>query len=140
MAFTTELWTDGACSGNPGPGGWAYILVARRADGTIAKALEGYGGEKATTNNRMELTAALEGLKALIRPTAVTIHPDSAYLEESFTKGWLESWQRNGWKTAGKKPVKNPDLWMALLEATGPHTVTLEAGQGPLDGRAEQPL
>jgi len=130
-----EIWTDGACSGNPGPGGWGAVLRWGGHERELC------GGEPTpTTNNRMELTAALEGLKALIRPTAVTIHPDPAYLEESFTKGWLESWQRNGWKTAGKKPVKNPDLWMALLEATGPHTVTLEAGQGPLDGRAEQPL
>jgi ribonuclease HI len=130
MVLTTELWTDGACSGNPGPGGWAYILVARRDDGTIAKALEGYGGEKATTNNRMELTAALEGLRALARPTAVTIHPDSAYLEESFTKGRLRNWQRNGWKTASKKPVKNQEMWVALLEATRPHTVTWKRVKG----------
>lgn len=123
MSFTTELWTDGACSGNPGPGGWAFILIARRPDGSVLKQFEGSGGERQTTNNRMELKAALEGLRALSRPTALTIHPDSSYLVNAFTDGWLRKWQSNGWKS-GSKPVKNQDLWRELLEAVKPHTIT----------------
>jgi ribonuclease HI len=129
VALITELWTDGACSGNPGPGGWAYILIARRPDSTVAKKLEAHGGEHMTTNNRMELKAALEGLLALTRPTTITIHPDSAYLANPFTKGWLAKWQRNGWKS-GKNPVKNQDLWVALLAAIEPHTVTWKRVKG----------
>jgi ribonuclease HI len=129
VALVTELWSDGACSGNPGPGGWAYILIARRPDGTVAKQLEGHGGEDMTTNNRMELKAALEGLLALTRPTTLTIHPDSAYLANAFIKGWLSKWQSNGWKS-GKKPVKNQDLWVALLEAITPHTVMWKRVKG----------
>jgi len=105
MAFTTELWTDGACTGNPGPGGWAFILVARAQDGTIAKQLERHGGESRTTNNRMELTAALQGLWALTRPTRVTIFPDSAYLVDAFLDGWLVKWQRNAGR-AGESPSR----------------------------------
>jgi ribonuclease HI len=141
VAFTTELWTDGACSGNPGPGGWAFVLVARRRDGTIIKQLEGHGGERDTTNNRMEMSAALQGLRALSRPTAVTILPDSSYLTNAFVDGWLAKWQRNGWKS-GRKPVKNQDLWLALLEAVAPHTVTWERVKGhassALNNRCDQ--
>jgi len=129
VAFITELWTDGACSGNPGPGGWAYILIARRLHGTVAKKLEGHGGEHRTTNNRMELKAAREGSLALTHPTTITIHPDSAYLANSFTEGWLANWQRNGWRS-GKKPVKNQDLWVALLAAIEPHSVTWKRVKG----------
>ncbi len=129
MAFTTELWTDGACSGNPGPGGWAFVLVARGADGTIAKQLEGHGGAPHTTNNRMEMTAALHGLRALARPASVTILPDSAYLVDAFVDGWLAKWQRNGWRS-GRQPVKNQDLWRALLEAAAPHTISWERVKG----------
>jgi ribonuclease HI len=129
VALVTELWSDGACSGNPGPGGWAYILIARRLDGTVAKQLEGYGGEEMTTNNRMELKAALQGLLALTRPTTLTIHPDSAYLANAFTQGWLGKWQTNGWKS-GNKPVKNQDLWGALLDAIAPHTVMWKRVKG----------
>jgi ribonuclease HI len=129
VAFITELWCDGACSGNPGPGGWAYILLARRPDGSVAKKLEGHGGEDMTTNNRMELRAVVEGLLALTRPTTTTIHPDSAYLANAFTEGWLAKWQSNGWKS-GKKPVKNQDLWVALLAAIEPHTVTWKRVKG----------
>ncbi len=103
MATITGLWTDGACSGNPGPGGWGFVLVARRTDGTVAKRLVGHGREQHTTNSRMEMMAALEGLRALSRPSAVTICPDSSYLTDAFVQGWLEKWQRNGWK-AGRKP------------------------------------
>lgn len=129
VALVTELWSDGACSGNPGPGGWAFILIARRPDGTEAKRLERHGGEPMTTNNRMELKAALEGLRALTRPTTLTLHPDSAYLASAFTEGWLGKWQSNGWKS-GKKPVKNQDLWVALLDAITPHTVTWKRVKG----------
>jgi ribonuclease HI len=125
-----ELWPDGACSGNPGPGGWAYILVARRADGSVAKQQERFGGDPATTNNRMELKAAIEGLRALTRPAAITIHPDSSYVEDAFTKQWLAGWQRNGWVTSAKQPVKNKDLWLELLEATAPHTVSWRRVKG----------
>jgi ribonuclease HI len=141
VAVTTELWTDGACSGNPGPGGWAFVLVARRPDGTIIKQLEGHGGERDTTNNRMEMSAALHGLRALSRPTAVTILPDSSYLTNAFVDGWLAKWQRNGWKS-GRKPVKNQDLWRALLEAAAPHTLTWERVKGhatsALNNRCDQ--
>ena len=130
MALTMELWTDGACSQNPGPGGWAFILVARRDNGTIAKKLEGSGGAERTTNNQMELKAALEGLKALTRPTTLTIFPDSAYLEKAFTEGWLAGWQRNGWRTGSKQPVKNQELWQELLVAIAPHTVSWERVKG----------
>jgi ribonuclease HI len=119
-----ELWTDGACSGNPGPGGWAAILVARRADATIAKRVELSGAEPETTNNRMELRAVIEGLRALERPTAVTVHIDSAYVMDAFARGWLARWSTRGWLTAAKQPVKNRELWEELLVLVGRHTVT----------------
>ena len=118
-----ELWTDGACSGNPGPGGWAAILVARRADGTIAKHVELSGGEPQTTNNRMELQAVIEGLRALQRASAVTVHIDSSYVMDAVTKRWCDGWQARGWKTAAKQPVKNRELWEALLALLDVHTV-----------------
>ena len=141
MACQTELWTDGACAGNPGPGGWAFVLIARDPDGEVVKRIEGHGGERATTNNRMELSAALEGLRALRRPTALTILPDSSYLTDAFVKGWLDRWQRNGWRS-GRQPVKNQDLWRALLEAIAPHTVAWQRVKGhassPLNNRCDQ--
>jgi ribonuclease HI len=111
-----EIFTDGACSGNPGPGGWAAILRSG------AHELELTGGERATTNNRMELMAAIAGLKALKRPTAVTIHTDSRYVLDGASK-WLAGWKKNGWKTADKKPVKNEDLWRALESAMDGHVI-----------------
>ncbi len=111
-----EIFTDGACSGNPGPGGWAAILRSG------AHELELTGGERATTNNRMELMAAIAGLKALKRPTAVTIHTDSRYVLDGASK-WLKGWKKNGWKTADKKPVKNEDLWRALDDAMNGHVL-----------------
>ena len=101
-----ELWTDGACSGNPGPGGWAAILVARRADGTIAKQLELSGGEPLTTNNRMELRAVIEGLRALQRASAVTVHIDSSYVMDAITKRWYAGWKARGWTTSSKQPSR----------------------------------
>ncbi|BCP52581.1 ribonuclease H [Kaistia sp. 32K] len=111
------IWTDGACSGNPGPGGWGAVLIA----GEHEKDLK--GGEADTTNNRMELTAAIEALDALKRPSVVDIHTDSQYVKGGIT-GWIHGWKRNGWKTADKKPVKNVDLWQRLDTALQRHKVT----------------
>ena len=112
-----ELYTDGACSGNPGPGGWGCIL---RFKG-IEKEL--YGGEAPTTNNRMEMLAVLSGLNALTRPCEVAVYTDSEYVKKGMTE-WLRGWKARGWKTADKKPVKNDDLWKALDEAASRHRVT----------------
>ena len=119
-----EIYTDGACSGNPGPGGWGAIL---RCNG-IEKELS--GGEKATTNNRMELTAVIEALKALKFPCEVTVTTDSKYVYESVTKGWVYSWKKNGWRKADKKPALNPDLWGELLVLLETHTVTFSWVKG----------
>lgn len=125
-----ELWTDGACSGNPGPGGWAAILVARLEGGTIAKQVELSGGDPATTNNRMELQAVIEGLRALKGPSKVTIHIDSTYVMDAIVKRWYVGWQKRGWKTAAKTPVKNRELWEQLLAALAPHTVSWKKVKG----------
>jgi len=111
------IHTDGACSGNPGPGGWGAILDYN----STRKEL--YGGEAGTTNNRMELTAAIEALKALTRRCLVEMHVDSQYVKDGITK-WISNWQRNGWKTADKKPVKNVELWQALAEAIKRHDIS----------------
>ena len=111
-----EIATDGACKGNPGPGGWGALI---RSGGT-EKELS--GGELLTTNNRMELMAAIEGLNALKRPCRVTLSTDSRYVMDGLTK-WIKGWQKNGWKTAAKQPVKNADLWQALLAAAKPHRI-----------------
>ena len=117
-----HAWTDGACSGNPGPGGWGVLM--RALDGeTVVKERELSGGESATTNNRMELMAAISALEALSRPTTITITTDSAYVKNGVT-GWIHGWKRNGWKTADRKPVKNADLWQRLDEARNRHQVT----------------
>lgn len=111
------IYTDGACSGNPGPGGWGAVLIY----GDKRKELS--GAEPQTTNQRMELTAAIEGLKALKEPCQVRLHSDSAYLINAFRQGWLKRWQRNGWQTINKKPVENQDLWQELLQLTAQHRV-----------------
>ena len=111
-----EIYTDGACRGNPGPGGWAALL--RMGD----KERELSGGETPTTNNRMELMAAIKGLEALKRPCRVQLFTDSNYVRDGITK-WIHGWRRNGWKTADKKPVKNSELWQELVEAAAPHRV-----------------
>ena len=111
-----EIWTDGACSGNPGPGGWGALL---RVNG---REKELFGGEKETTNNRMELMAAIEALNALKRPCEVHLHTDSQYVKGGITE-WLSGWKRNGWKTSQKKPVKNDDLWRELDTARERHRV-----------------
>jgi len=110
------IHTDGACSGNPGPGGWGAIL---ECDG---RAKELFGGAPLTTNNRMELTAAIEALSALKRPCQVELHTDSEYLRNGITK-WIAGWKRNGWRTADRKPVKNVDLWQALDTLAATHKV-----------------
>ncbi|MEM9305461.1 MAG: ribonuclease HI [Pseudomonadota bacterium] len=111
-----ELYTDGACSGNPGPGGWGALLRFRDIERELS------GGAPDTTNNRMELQAVIGGLKALKRPCRVAIYTDSRYVKDGITQ-WVPKWRRNGWKTSQKKPVKNQDLWVALDEALGPHEV-----------------
>ncbi|HIP24761.1 MAG TPA: ribonuclease HI [Rhodobacteraceae bacterium] len=122
------IYTDGACSGNPGPGGWGALLIAKDG-GKLLKTRELCGGEADTTNNRMELTAAIEGLNALERASAVTVITDSAYVKDGISK-WMHGWKRKGWKTAAKKPVKNKELWMALDEAQARHQVTWEWVKG----------
>ncbi len=126
MSNTVDIWTDGACSGNPGPGGWGAILRY----GDTEKEL--FGGEAATTNNRMELMAAIEALNALKRPTTVRLHTDSKYVMDGVTK-WIHGWKKNGWKTADKKPVKNEDLWKLLDAANERHDVTWKWVKGHSD-------
>ena len=112
-----EIATDGACKGNPGPGGWGAVL--RAADG---RERELSGAESPTTNNRMELMAAIEGLNALKRPCRVILSTDSRYVMDGLTK-WIKGWQKNGWRTAARQPVKNAELWQALLAAAKPHSI-----------------
>jgi ribonuclease HI len=110
------IWTDGACSGNPGPGGWGAVLVWNGHEKELS------GGEAETTNNRMELTAAIAALEALKKPSAIDLHTDSQYLRGGIT-GWIKGWKKNGWKTADRKPVKNVDLWQRLEAACERHQV-----------------
>jgi ribonuclease HI len=114
-------YTDGACSGNPGPGGWGVLLLAREGD-SVLRERELSGGEALTTNNRMELMAAISALEALARPSALTVVTDSAYVKNGVTE-WIHGWKRNGWRTAGRDPVKNADLWQRLDAAQGRHRV-----------------
>lgn len=111
-----QIWTDGACSGNPGPGGWGALLVWNGHEKEL------FGGEPETTNNRMEMLAAIRALEALTRPASVDLHTDSAYLRNGITS-WLKQWKARGWKTADKKPVKNVELWQALGLAMARHDV-----------------
>lgn len=112
-----EIYTDGACSGNPGPGGWGAVLIWK------GQKKELFGGENLTTNNRMELKAAIEALQALSRPCQVVLHTDSRYVMDGITK-WIHGWKKNGWRTADKKPVKNADLWQELERAMSRHDIT----------------
>jgi ribonuclease HI len=116
-ADTVELFADGACLGNPGPGGWAALLRFKDTDKEIS------GGELLTTNNRMELMAVIAGLKSLTRPCRVTVTTDSQYVQKGITE-WIHSWKKRGWRTADKKPVKNVDLWQILDEARSTHQVS----------------
>jgi ribonuclease HI len=111
-----EIWTDGGCKGNPGPGGWGAVIKY----GDHLKELK--GGEPLTTNNRMELIAAISALEALTRPCDIVLHTDSQYVRQGVTS-WIETWKRNGWRTADRKPVKNEDLWRRLDEARARHAV-----------------
>ncbi|WP_424933921.1 ribonuclease HI [Amaricoccus macauensis] len=133
-------YTDGACSGNPGPGGWGVLLQAKDAD-EVVKARELNGGEPETTNNRMELMAAISALEVLGRPSPITVVTDSVYVRDGVTK-WIHGWKRNGWKTAAKKPVKNEDLWKRLDSAAARHDVTWEWIKGhaghPENERADE--
>ena len=115
-----SLYTDGACSGNPGPGGWGAVLVYNGREKRIS------GGERSTTNNRMELTAAIEGLSALTEPCEVHLVSDSKYLIDGMTKGWARSWKSKGWKKSDGKPALNPDLWEKLLCLSEVHKITYE--------------
>lgn len=115
-------YTDGGCSGNPGPGGWGVVLEAVKG-GAVVKSRELSGGAGDTTNNRMELTAAIIALESLERPSAVTVVTDSTYVKNGISQ-WIHGWKRNGWKTADKKPVKNADLWQRLDDAQARHNVT----------------
>lgn len=116
------IYADGACSGNPGPGGWGAVLLC--PEQKLEKSLS--GAEAQTTNNRMELTAVIQALSALKTPCRVRVVTDSRYVVDAFKAGWLANWLRNGWKTANRQPVKNSDLWQALLAATQPHRVEWE--------------
>jgi ribonuclease HI len=133
-------YTDGACSGNPGPGGWGALLIAKEGE-AVLKERELNGGEALTTNNRMELLAAISALEALERPSAITVVTDSAYVKNGIA-GWIEGWKRNGWKTADRKPVKNEDLWRRLDEARARHRVRWEWIKGhaghPENERADE--
>lgn len=117
------IHTDGACSGNPGPGGWGAILAYNGTRKELS------GGEAETTNNRMELTGAIMALESINRPCKVEMHVDSAYVKDGITK-WIHGWQRNGWRTADRKPVKNADLWQELVSAAAPHRIKWEWVRG----------
>ncbi len=119
-----EIFTDGACSGNPGPGGWGAVLRYNGREKELS------GGEKATTNNRMELTAVIKALEQLKEPCKVTLTTDSKYVSDGVSKGWAASWQQNGWRKADKKPALNPDLWERLLELLKIHDVTINWVKG----------
>ena len=111
-----EIFTDGACKGNPGPGGWAAVIRSGAREKEIS------GGEALTTNNRMELLAAIRALEALKRPCRVDLYTDSIYVRDGITR-WIHGWRRNGWKTADRKPVKNAELWQELFDAAAPHRI-----------------
>ena len=126
---TVTLYTDGACSGNPGPGGWGAILEYMGTEKELS------GGEESTTNNRMELTAVICGLQALKEPCIVELYSDSKYVIDGLSKGWAEGWRKNGWKKADKKPALNPDLWEVLLNLVEKHQVRYHW----VKGHAENP-
>ena len=133
-------YTDGACSGNPGPGGWGALMQAKEGE-TVLKERELKGGEAEATNNRMELLAAINALEALERPASITVVTDSNYVKNGIT-GWIHGWKKNGWKSAAKKPVKNVELWQRLDAAAARHDVTWEWVKGhaghPENERADQ--
>jgi ribonuclease HI len=130
------VYTDGSCLGNPGPGGWGAILMYGRAEKEIS------GGDPQTTNNRMEMQAAVEALRALKEPCQVDVHSDSAYLVQGFSNGWVDKWQANGWRTSSKADVKNVDLWQDLIDLTKKHRVRFHHVKGhaghPLNERCDK--
>lgn len=123
MSAEAEIYTDGACRGNPGPGGWGAVLRYKNHEKTL------YGSERLTTNNRMELMAAIRALESLKRPCRVHLTTDSQYVQKGITE-WMANWKRNGWKTAAKKPVKNADLWQRLDTAIASHEIQWEWVRG----------
>ena len=127
MKKQVTIYTDGACSGNPGPGGWGCVLMYKE------HTKESSGGVENTTNNRMEITAALEALKLLKEPCQVDLYTDSAYLCNALEKKWLETWSKNGWKTASKSNVENQDLWKELLAAMSQHEIRFHKVKGHAD-------
>ena len=133
---TVTLYTDGACSGNPGPGGWGAILSYNGVEKELS------GGESATTNNRMELLAVISGLEALKEPCHVELYSDSKYVIDGLSKGWAASWRKNGWRKADKKPALNPDLWERLLNLTEKHELSYHWVKGhadnPYNNRCDQ--
>ena len=133
--LTINIYADGGCRGNPGPGGWGVLMQA----GAVEKEL--CGGERDTTNNRMELTAVIRSLEALKRPSTINVHTDSQYVQKGISE-WIHNWKRNGWRTSDKKPVKNADLWQLLDEQVGRHQVAWEWVRGhtghPGNERADQ--
>ncbi len=136
MKPEVTIYTDGACSGNPGPGGYGAVLLWQGKEKEIS------GGEPHTTNNRMEMRAIIEALKGLKRPCKVQICSDSALIINAFEKGWIEGWKRKGWKKADKKPVENMDLWQDMLDAMKPHEVSWKKVKGhsgiPLNERVDK--
>lgn len=123
------IYTDGACSYNPGPGGWAAVLMYKGNQKQIS------GFEAETTNNRMEMTAVVKALEALKEPCKVTLHTDSAYVHNAFSKGWIDNWQNNGWKTSSKKPVENQDLWKEMIHLSETHQVIWQKVKGHSDDK-----
>lgn len=124
-----KIYTDGACSGNPGPGGWAVIIPLNKNNIILR------GGKLNTTNNEMELIAVVEALQAIDKPTNIEIYTDSAYIEKAFNENWLDNWQKNNWKTANKTPVKNMELWKELLKLTKKHKVNFIKVKGHSDDK-----
>ncbi len=124
-----KIYTDGACSGNPGPGGWAAIIPLNKNNIIIR------GGKENTTNNEMELMAVIEGLKSIDQSEKVDIYTDSAYIEKAFNENWIDNWQNNNWKTANKQDVKNKELWLELLEQTKKHKVNFIKVKGHSDNK-----
>jgi len=122
------IYTDGACKGNPGKGSWAAVLLLEKENGKIEKEI--YGVQPHTTNNQMELTAVVEALQCLKQPCKVTLYSDSAYVVNAFQQHWIMNWQRNGWKTKTKEPVKNRELWETLLDLCDRHDVTFAKVKG----------
>ena len=125
--YVVDIYTDGACSGNPGPGGWGAILMAGEHKKEIS------GGEKQTTNNRMELSAVIFALRALKKPCEVNLYSDSAYVIDAFQQNWILGWQKNGWRNSAKAPVANVDLWKELIELTKVHKVNFIKVKGHAD-------